>query len=132
MNRDDEINAAIVIAEASKLIADDLMHNHGVEFKSFIQELLSKKNEIVKFEVGGKSVVLANQKEIQKFNPVEEALQRLEESPYRRDKRKILEQYNLQDEKAWGTMEKYDIRRRKGHNVLEQHKKVSIEFYPDT
>lgn len=129
MYRDDEINAAIVIAEASKFIADDLMHNHGVELKSFIQELLSKKNEIVKFEVGGKSIVLANQKEIQKFNPLVEAFERFEESTYRRDKRKILEQYNLQEEKPWGSMEKYDLRRKKSFNVLEQHKKVMICFH---
>ena len=76
-------------------IANDIMNNNGLELKKFIQDILLRKNEIVKFNIGDKSVVLRNSKEIKQVDPIQEAITRIEQSPNRFLKRKILHQYNL-------------------------------------
>jgi len=66
------------------------MANHGIMFKTFMDELMRKKNEITRFNIGGKNIILANKKEKLPVNVVEEALQRIEgESKKRLDKRKV-------------------------------------------
>lgn len=99
------------------------MHNNGIGFKMFIQDLMSKTDEVVKFEVGGKEIVLADQRQNKAVDVFTEVSNRLEESKYRRDKRKILQQYSLQPSKPWGLMEKHDIKKRP-RDIIEQRNKV--------
>jgi len=127
LNRENELKAAIIIAEASKLIVNDIMNNHGIEFKIFIDDLLKKEDQIVKFRIAENSVVLANQKKQKERNLIDEVMTRLEESKTRREKRKILEQYDL-IEKGWGEYNKYDIRRKVARERHKQKDKVNIQF----
>ena len=99
------------------------MNNYGIEFKKFIEELLNKENQIVKFKIGQNSVVLANKKEKKKVDLVEEAMIRISQTKSRREKRKIVEQYKLID-KQWGEMNKYDIRRKVVRERNKQANKV--------
>ncbi|CAI2359948.1 unnamed protein product [Moneuplotes crassus] len=123
IRREDELKAAIIITEAARIIADDLMNNHGIQFKLFIEELLNKQNKVVRFRLGDNSLVLANQKEKKEVDPIEEALVRIGKAKTRRDKRKILEQYSLVD-KQWGEFEKYHIRRKVVRDRNQQANKV--------
>ena len=102
------------------------MNKSGIEFKIFIEEILQKKDKIVKFNIGDRSVVLSESKEIKTIDPVEEALTRIDESSKRIQKRQILNQYSLHPEKPWGVLNKADIRRKVMRNPFEQTNKVII------
>lgn len=105
------------------MIVDDIMNNYGIEFKIFIEDLLKKENQIVKFKIGRNSVVLANQKERKEVDIVEEAMKRISQTKSRREKRKIIEQYTLMNQQ-WGEMNKYDIRRKVVRDRNKQANKV--------
>jgi hypothetical protein len=100
------------------------MNNHSIEFRKFIDELMNKKDQVVRYKVADNSLVIVNNKEIKKIDPVEEAITRIEnESNYRSDKRKIVEQYSL-IQKPWGVLDRYDIRRKVVRVREEQQNKV--------
>ena len=71
------------------------MNNNGIQFKSFIHQLLENSNEIVKVNL------TKEQKEIQ---IAQEAISRIDQSKNRLEKRKIMQQYNLVPEKPWGLL----------------------------
>ena len=71
------------------------MNNNGIQFKSFIHQLLENSNEIVKVSL------TKEQKEIQ---IAQEAISRIDQSKNRLEKRKIMQQYNLAPEKPWGLL----------------------------
>lgn len=126
--REDEIKAAIIIAQASRIIVDDIMNNHSIEFRKFIDELMNKKDQVVRYKIADNSLVVVNNKEIKKIDPVEEAISRIDnEARKRRDKRKIVEQYSL-IEKPWGVLDRYDIRRKAVRKREDQHNKVILAF----
>ena len=71
------------------------MNNNGIQFKSFIHQLLENSNEIVKVNL------TKEQKEMQ---IAQEAISRIDQSKNRLEKRKIMQQYNLVPEKPWGLL----------------------------
>lgn len=116
--RQGELEASVIVCHATIKIADDLMNNNGIEFKTFVHQLIESRNQIVPKQLT---------KEEKELSLIKEGVMRLNESKNRMEKRKIMEQYDLNPYKPWGLLKKADIKKPKvdltvQHNLVYNFK----------